>query len=167
MDMDKMAYPEIFVVSGVELKGRRDMKKGTVLIPYTDEPDVGIGDVISQKSGQRMVSLKVLDCSFLEDGTLNVGTRHNNMLTLIVENSTAEPFKSSTSSTINIGSISSDQVQVGNHNTQITNITVQRLVEQIAKSKDAEAKSKLKEFLQNSTVASVIGAGATALLALL
>lgn len=167
MDMDKMAYPEIFVICEIELKGRRDMKKGTVLIPYTDAPDIGIGDVIIQKSGQRLISLKVIDCSFLEGGTLNVGTRHNNLLTLVVENSTAEPYKSSMSSTINIGSISSEQVQVGNNNTQIVNITVQRLVEQIAKSGDAEAKSKLKEFLQNSTVASVIGAGASALLALL
>lgn len=84
MDMDKMAFPEIFLIAGIELKGRRDLTKGKVLIPYTNAPDVGIGDVIAQKSGQRIVNLKVVDCSFLEGGTLNVGTRHNNLLTLEV-----------------------------------------------------------------------------------
>ena len=44
---------------------------------------------------------------------------------------------------------------------------MQELIETIAKSNDLEAKSKLKELLNNATVAGLIGAGVTALLALL
>ena len=144
------------------------MTKGQVLIPYSDEPDIGIGDIIAQKSGKREIHLKVLDASFLDGGSLKVGTKHPNMLTLKVENTTALPHVSKAqTSTFNIGSITSEQVQVGNENSQTMNINIQQLVESIAKSNDKEAKSILKKLLQNSTVSSLIGAGAGALLALL
>ena len=168
MDFDKLAYPEIIYIDGSEHKGFRDMSKGEVRIPYSDEPDVGIGDIIAQKSGKREINLKVVDASFLEGGTLNVGTKHPNLLTLKVENTTAQAHISNKkSSTINIGSISGEQIQVGNHNSQITNISFQQLVEHIAKSGDDEAKATLKTLLQNSSVASLIGAGASALFGLL
>lgn len=167
MDMNKMAYPDIFVVNGAELKGHRDMTNGQVKIPYTLAPDVGIGDIVHQKIGQRNVNLKVVDCSFLEDDTLQVGTSHKHLLKLMVENSSAEPFKSSKSSIFHIGSISGEQVQVGDNNTQMANISLQQFVEHVAKSGDEEAKSKLRELLQNSSVASVLGAAATALFGML
>ncbi|PXF31405.1 hypothetical protein WH50_10025 [Pokkaliibacter plantistimulans] len=168
MDFDKLAYPETITIAGVEYKGQRDMSKGQVLVPYTEEPDVGIGDVITQKSGKREIYLKVIDLSFLEDGSLNVGTTHPHMLTLKVQNTTAQPhLPQATSSTFNIGSVSGSNVQVGNGNSLSVNITIQELVEQVAKSGDEEAKSKLKEFLSNSTVASVIGAGISGLIGLL
>ncbi|EGU31029.1 hypothetical protein VIBRN418_12452 [Vibrio sp. N418] len=68
---------------------------------------------------------------------------------------------------INIGTINSEQVQVGNHNSQITNINVQELVEKVAQSNDEKAKSILKSLLENSTVASVVGAGLSGLIELL
>jgi|APLak6261659701_1056019.scaffolds.fasta_scaffold28832_2 hypothetical protein len=64
----------------------------------------------------------------------------------------------------NIGTLNAQNVQVGNENSQTINITVQQLVEQIAKSNDAEAKNLLKQFLENSTVANIIGAVASTLL---
>ena len=168
MDFDAMAYPDIITIAGIEHKAQRNMSKGQVLIPYTDEPDVGIGDVIIQKSGSREITLKVLDVSFLKGGSLNVATKHPHMLTLKVENTTANPHKTpSHSSTFNIGSISSQQVQVGNNNSQTVNISIQQLVEEIVKSSDPEAKSLLKNLLENSTVGSLIGAGVSALLGLL
>jgi len=48
-----------------------------------------------------------------------------------------------------------------------TNVTIQELAEKVAQSDDPDAKSKLKEFLQNSTVGSLIGAGASALISML
>jgi hypothetical protein len=168
MDFDAMAYPEIIIIAGAEYKARRDMSKGQVAIPYTEEPDIGIGDVIIQKSGSREIELKVLDVSFLRGGSLNVGTEHPHMLTLKVENTTANIHKPrSGSSTFNIGSISSQAVQVGNHNYQTINISIQQLVEEIAKSSDPEAKTLLRKLLENSTVGSLIGAGASALIGLL
>jgi hypothetical protein len=168
MDFNKLAYPEIIYIDGIEYKGTRDMAKGEVKIPYTDEPDVGIGDIISQKSGRREINLKVIDASFRAGATLNVGTKHPNLLILKVENTTAQVHISNKeSSTINIGSISGEQIQVGNHNSQITNISIQQLVEHIAKNGDDEAKATLKTLLQNNSVASLLGAGASALFGLL
>jgi hypothetical protein len=168
MNFEELAYPEIVTITGVEYKGQRDMSKGELLIPYTEEPDVGIGDIITQKSGKREIHLKVLDASFLKGGSLNVGTKHPHMLTLKVENTTAQAhMTNSQNSTINIGSVSGEQIQVGNHNSQVTNINFQQLVEHVARSQDEEAKSTLKSLLQNSTVVSLLGAGAAALLNLL
>ena len=168
MNFDELAYPEIIYIEGQEYKAQRDMSKGTVSIPYTNEPDVGIGDVITQKSGKREISLKVIDASFLKSGTLNVGTKHPHVVTLKVENTTAKAHKDPVQpSAINIGSVTGEQVQVGNHNTQKVNISIQQLVEEIAKSSDPEAKNLLKNLLENSTVGSLIGAGASALIGLL
>ncbi len=166
MDFEAMAYPEVITINGTEYKACRN--KNSVLVPYTDEPDIGIGDIITQRAGLRQITLKVLDASFLPGGTLNVGTHHNNILTLEVENMTANEHKiDKQSSVVNIGSINGTQVQIGNNNSQITNITVQELIEKIASSDDKEAKSMLKKLLENSTVASLIGAGASALFTLL
>jgi predicted nuclease of predicted toxin-antitoxin system len=77
------------------------MTTGQVLVPYTDEPDVGIGDVIIQKSGKREIHIIVIDASFLEEGSLGAG-KHPHMLTLKVENTTSQPH---VTSTFNIGSI--------------------------------------------------------------
>ncbi len=168
MDFEKLAYPEKLTIAGAEYNGQRNMSTGKVLVPYTDEPDVGIGDVITQKSGKRAIHLKVIDASFLEGGTLGVGSKHPHMLTLKVENTTAQPHVTKHGdSTFNIGSINGENIQVGNSNTLTTNVTIQELAEKISKSDDPDAKSKLKEFLQNSTVGSLIGAGASALIGML
>lgn len=169
MDFDAQAYPDVVFIEGNEHKAHRDISKGRVLVPYSEIPDVGIGDVITQKSGKREIHLKVLDVQFLEGGTLNVGTNHPNMLTLCVENTASQQHKSSTANntTFNIGSISGEQLQVGNNNSQSVTINVQKLVEEVAKSNDPEAKGLLKKLLENSTVGSVIGAGASALISML
>ena len=166
MNFSKMAYQDIFIIDGKEHNGSRDNDKNSVEIPYSVTPDIGIGDVISQKAGKREVALKIIDVAFKDGGTLKIGTIHPHMLTLKVENTTAQPHLANTQqSTINIGSVSGEQVQVGNHNSQIVNI--QQLVDRVAQSDDPEAKSLLKSLLQNSTVASLIGASASALLGLL
>ncbi|BCA39826.1 hypothetical protein GKAS_03720 [Kluyvera ascorbata ATCC 33433] len=59
------------------------------------------------------------------------------------------------------------QIQIGDNNNQLMQISVHEFVEKIAKSGDQEAKSLLAKVLENSTVASVIGAGASALFSLL
>lgn len=165
MDFNAMAYPETFIIKSIELKGRRD--KGKIMLPYTEEPDIGIGDVITQKLGSRLVEFKVNDCSFLTGGTLNIGTSHPNLLTLEVENIEQSTKKQEVSSIYNIASITGSQVQVGNNNTQITNITIQELIEKVAKTDDKEAKSLLKKVLDNPTVAAVLGSATAGLMGLL
>lgn len=168
MDFDAMYFPEKVIISGSEYDAARNRSTGQVNIPYTNAPDTDIGDVITLKSGPREMSLKILDLSFIEGGTLNIGTNHPNLLQRTVENLTSSAHKPSTqTSTFNIGSITGEQVQVGNHNSQTVNISIQHLTERIAQSSDPEAKSLLKKLLENSTVGSLIGAGASALLSIL
>lgn len=164
MNFSAMAYPDTFIIGLVKHLGRRDASD--VMIPYTDEPDVGIGDVITHKAGPREISLLVVDASFVEGGTLKVGTKHPHMLTLKVQNSTAQAHLPKPASTFSIGSISGTNVQIGDSNTLTVNITMKELAEAIGKSADPEARSALAAFLNNSTVANVIGVGATALMAL-
>lgn len=168
VDFDQMSYSGIFVINGLELNGERNISKNTVNIPYTDEPDIGIGDVIIQKTGSRYIELKVIDVDFQVGGTLGIGTSHSNLLRLKIANMTAQQHTSSNSSPIfHIGSVSGEQVQLGNNNSQVVTISLQNLVEAVAKNGDAEAKLTLRKLLENSTVASVLGAGAAALLNLL
>jgi hypothetical protein len=168
VDLSKMAYPDKVIIEGKEYEARRDTSSGKVSVPYTEEPDVGIGDVITQKAGKRKIQLKVIDVSFQEGGSLGVGTKHPNILNLNVRNVSAEEHSPKPhSSTINIGSISGEMVQVGDENVQIVDVSVKQLVEYVANSGDQEAKSRLKALLANGTVASLIGSGASKLLNLL
>ncbi|HFK5720695.1 hypothetical protein [Enterobacter hormaechei] len=68
---------------------------------------------------------------------------------------------------VNFSGLNNAQIQIGNNNHQLMQISVQELVEKIANSEDKEAKSLLSKVLENNTVASVIGAGASALFSLL
>lgn len=66
VDLSKMAYPDKVIIEGKEYEARRDTSSGKVSVPYTEEPDVGIGDVITQKAGKRKIQLKIIDVSFQE-----------------------------------------------------------------------------------------------------
>ncbi|GIA07884.1 hypothetical protein VCSRO83_3701 [Vibrio cholerae] len=104
--------------------------------------------------------------SDLKDIGITIGARGHVVIIgdkLIMKKEIQEPAMSQ----INIGSINSEHVQVGNHNSQVTNVNVQELVEKVAQSNDEEAKSILKSLLENNTVASVVGASLSGLIGLL
>lgn len=163
-DFDKMSYPDIFLISGKEFRGIRNTDENQVNIPFTDEPQIELGDILIQKIGTHELNLKVIDLSILENGTMKVGTTHPHLLTLAVENLSSEAHRTAKSmNTFNIGSVSGEQVQIGESNNLVVNITLQELVEKISKSDDPEAKSLLNKLLNNSTVSGVVGAGASAL----
>jgi hypothetical protein len=165
MDFDAHAYPDTFDIGGASLKGRRDRAKSEVYIPYSEEPNVAIGQTISQRSGSNVIELKVLDADFLPDGSQMVGTKHPNLLTLHVENLTAAGQRTPPpASAINIGTLNGQNVQVGNQNHQAITISLAQMVERVAASNDAEAKGKLRSLLENSTVSAIVGAGVTALI---
>lgn len=164
-DFDEAAYPEIVKISGEEYKASRQMNGDLIFIPYAIEPDTGIGEQISLKAGPREIIFKVMDAVFTKNGSGQIGTTLPHLLTLKVENVTASAHKASQhSSVFNIGTINGEQFQVGNGNTQIVNITIHQLVEKVSQSSDLEAKGLLRQLLENSTVASLVGAGASALL---
>jgi hypothetical protein len=165
MDFDAMAYPDRFIINGNEYDGKRDLRRSEVRIPYTNEPVIRIGDTFSQRGSQSEIFLKVIDLSFLKGGTLSVGTSHENMLTLKVENTTAnEHIKAPLPASNYFGSIFTQQFQVGDHNNQTMNMTVKELTDRVSASSDDEAKSLLRKLLENPIVANIIGAGAAALL---
>jgi len=164
MDFDKLAYPETIIIDGIEHRGKRNMSKGQVLIPYTDAPNVGIGDIIAQKTDKKDIHLKVTDASFVEGGSLGVGTDHPHMLTLKVANTAAQPpLSKKQSSTINVGSQSGEQTQVSQNRPQIKTISMQDFVKHVAKGGDEATKSTSQPLVQNSRVDSATGAGAAAL----
>jgi len=79
-------------------------------------------------------------------------------------------IKEDSSMNIEIGSITGGNQQLGNDNTQNNNdinIDLKTLINHIEKSDDDEAKGKLRALLDNSTVASIIGASIPTLINLL
>ncbi|PNV83206.1 MAG: hypothetical protein C0627_06670 [Sulfurimonas sp.] len=167
MDFNALAYPDIVVIAGSEYKCNRNIKENKLLIPYTEEPDIGIDDIIKVKLGAREHEYKVTDLKFMKGGTLGRGTKHHHLLTLYCENDLMQKKNDSSSSVINIGSVHGEQLQIVNHNSQTVNITINDLVEKVSKTNDEEAKILLKQLFENSTVASIIGAGTSALFGIL
>ena len=164
MDFDKLAYPEIITIDGIQHHGKKNMSKGQVLIPYTDAPNVGIGDVITQKTDKRDIHLKVTDAAFIEGGSLGVGTDHPHMLTLKVANTTAQPpISKKPFSTTSVSSVSGEQTQVSQIKPQIKTISMQDFEKQVAKSGNEETKWPSQPPPQNSRVDRSTDAGAPAL----
>jgi hypothetical protein len=144
----------------------RDVKSGVIFIPFTTSPDIRLGDMVYFQVGSQELELKIVDIAI--QSSEGIGTHHPKLLELHTENLTAAAHKTKdTPQMINIGTLNGQQIQVGNNNTQHINITIEQLTKEISKSNDPKAKSLLKGLLENATVSSVIGAGASALLALL
>ncbi len=167
MSIEMQGYTHTFEVNGESLPGLRNTKDSRVLIPYTIEPSVMIGDIIKQKVGANFIELKVIDIDFQKRGTMGIGTRHPHLMALTTENLTADAHRTPVQSAIHIGSISGQQVQVGNNNTQITNITLAEVVKKVSEQGDPSTKGLLKLLLDNATVSAIVGAGASAALAAL
>lgn len=160
--MDKHAYPDTFKLNnGDILKGSR--KGNKVMIPYTDEPNVKIGDALLQSAGANEIEFKVMDCQFGEDQTRKVGTEHPHLLQMDVENQTSKPHQSPPSSqTFNIGNLSGGNVQVGNGNTQSFTNLIKELEDNINNAEATleekeEAKNLLWKLMDNKLVNTVVG----------
>lgn len=167
LDFNEMSYPDTIAINDCIYRAKRDISKSIIMIPYTQPPEIEIGDIIVQKTSTADISLRVLDISMMPGGTLNIGTPHANLLKAKIENMTAEKYrKPDTHSTVNIGSLNAQQVQVGNNNSLNITISLETLVKEVLRSGDEDAKGKLRKLLENSTVGSLIGAGASTLLGL-
>jgi GNAT superfamily N-acetyltransferase len=164
MGFDKLTYPEIITINGVEHNGKMNMAKGQVLIPYTNAPEIGIGDIIAQKTDKRDIHLKVTDASFTKDGSFGVGTDHPHMLTLKVSNTTAQPpISKKQSSTVNGSSIPDKPNQVGPKKSQIKTISMQDFVKHVAKNWDEATQSTVKPLAKRARADSATIAGTSAL----
>lgn len=167
-NVDTFFYPDLIVINGTEYGAQKDADTGKVSIPCREMPDIDYGMVVEQKVGNKTHELKITDYQFREGHSLGVGTNFPNMLEIKTTNELAEKHRPKTGgSTVNIGSITSDNVQIGDNNVQLHNATIKEIVEHVSNSGDGEAKSKLRGLLENPTVSSLVGAGATALLTML
>jgi len=95
-------------------------------------------------------------------GSLNEIQKFNDTLEIAIVN-----IKEDRSMNIEIGSITGGNQQLGNDNIQNNNdinIDLKTLINQIEESDDDEAKGKLRDLLNNSTVASIIGASIPAVM---
>ena len=95
-------------------------------------------------------------------GSLNEIQKFNDTLEIAIVN-----IKEDRSMNIEIGSITGGNQQLGNDNIQNNNdinINLKTLINQIEESDDDEAKGKLRDLLNNSTVASIIGASIPAVM---
>ena len=155
-------YPDTFEIAGQQYKGQRSSKSSKVYIPFTQELPVTIGDVITQTVGSSTrIELKVTDLEMHE----NLGgdeTGHSHLLTLTVHNLTSSAHKPQAPAPISIGTITATQVQVGNNNQQITNISLQEVVQRVAEQGDSQTKGLLRVILENPTVSTLVGVAATA-----
>ena len=147
-------------VEGIQarvMEKRTIIERGDILI----EP----GDFLERKASNGSVSVyKVIDPGFIESDGIDFPARYK----IKHQNLSVEEVKELPQNvTYNFGSISAEQMQVGNNNTQNVTINFQELVKKVVESDDEEAKSKLKSLLENSTVASVVGAGISGWISLL
>lgn len=166
IDFDEMAYPDTVIIGSEIFQANR--KRNELFIPYTDLPQIKIGDTIRQPIGSSDVSLKIIDLSIRPGSTMQIGTKHPNLIIAKIENITAASHKEQKNNgSINIGALNAQQVQLGNNNTLSVTITIENLAKEIGRSTDDEAKGLLRKLLENNTVASLVGAGASALLTLL
>src|SRR5690625_919555 len=145
--------------------GSRNLKNNKVMIPYSKELNVTIGDVFIQQQGANSIELKIIDIS--SGPSLDVGTSHPKVLTLKVTNLSSAPHLSLDKTTnYNIGNLTAHNVQVGDENTLNANVTLQDFVEKISKTNDEEAKQTLRKLLSNRTIITLLGASASTLLSL-
>ena len=153
MKPDKLTYPEIIIIDGIEHNGKRNMSKGQILIPYSDAPNVCVGDVIVMKSDKRDVYLKVTDTSFIEDGSFGVGTDHPHLLALKVANTSAQPQASKKSaSTAEVSSAPGVQNIDRQKRTKIKTISMQHFIKHVVKNWGEEPTPTEKPLTQDAPV---------------
>jgi len=153
MKSDKLTYPEIIIIDGIEHNGKRNMSKGQILIPYTDAPNVCVGDVIINKSDKKDAYLKVTGTSFIENGSFGVGTDHPHLLTLKVANTSIPPQASKkTSSAADVGSAPGEQNLDRQKGTRIKTISMQHFMQHVVKNWGEAPTSTDKPVTQDASV---------------
>jgi hypothetical protein len=152
----KTAWPDRVVIDGTEFKARRDSGEGSVNVPYTTEPEVSVGDVITQKVGRSEVSLEVLEVNFQPNGSLGIGTHHRHLLTLMVEGTTSQAHTGSPAERAR-------PVIAPTRTVAIVYPRLDELVKEVAASKDPGARAAMLALLENKQVQTLIGPGAAGL----
>jgi hypothetical protein len=149
----KTAWPDRVIIDGTEFKARRDLAEGSVNVPYTTEPEVSVGDVITQKSGHRESTLEVLEVNFQPNGSLGIGTHHRHLLTLIVENTTSQAHTGAGGTAPAAAKPTQPIVKKAAAGT----LSVDELVKKISVGNDADAKAALLALFRTKKIEAIIG----------
>lgn len=155
----KTAWPDRVTIDGTVHKARVDAGDGLVSLPYTTEPQVSVGDVITQTVGRRETSLEVLEVNFQENGSLGIGTIHRHLLVLSVEPTTSQAHTQQPGASVRSAPprpatpVAVPAAKVA----PASPLKLAELVERVSRSSDIEAKSMLVALLGNATVTALIG----------
>jgi len=159
----KTAWPDRVTIDGVVFKARVDAVDGLVSLPCASEPQVSVGDVITQTVGRRENSFEVLEVDFQPNGSLGIGTVHRHLLVLTVEPTTSQAH------TQQPGAGAAVPTPVGKvvprraapapvaQAAPPSSLKLAELVERVSRGSDSEAKAMLVALLDNASVSALVG----------
>lgn len=155
----KTAWPDRVTIDGTVFKARVDASDGLVSLPCPSEPQVSVGDVITQTVGRRETSLEVLEVDFQPNGSLGIGTIHRHLLVLTVEPTTSQAHTQQPGASAPVARVPSPKVapRPAVQAAPPSTLRLAELVERVSRSGDAEAKSMLLALLDNAAVSAIVG----------
>ena len=158
----KTAWPDRVTIDGMVYKARVDAGDGLVSLPCPSEPQVSVGDVITQTVGRREASLEVLEVDFQPNGSLGIGTVHRHLLVLTVEPTTSQahtqpPGASAAKAPPPAARPPKASPVASTQAAPASTLKLAELVDRVSRSSDAEAKAMLLALLENASVSAIVG----------
>jgi hypothetical protein len=149
-------------IDGMVYKARVDAGDGLVSLPCPSEPQVSVGDVITQTVGRREASLEVLEVDFQPNGSLGIGTVHRHLLVLTVEPTTSQahtqpPGASAAKAPPPAARPPKASPVASTQAAPASTLKLAELVDRVSRSSDAEAKAMLLALLDNASVSAIVG----------
>lgn len=160
----KTAWPDRVTIDGMVYKARVDAGDGMVSLPCPSEPQVSVGDVITQTVGRRESSLEVLEVDFQLNGSLGIGTIHRHLLVLTVEPTTSQAHTQPPGAAVSRAKAPPPATRapkaspvLSTQAAPVSTLKLAELVDRVARSSDAEAKALLLSLLDNPSVSAIVG----------
>lgn len=158
----KTAWPDRVTIDGMVYKARVDAGDGLVSLPCPSEPQVSVGDVITQTVGRREASLEVLEVDFQPNGSLGIGTVHRHLLVLTVEPTTSQahtqpPGASAAKAPPPAARPPKASPVASTQAAPASTLKLAELVDRVSRSNDTEAKAMLLALLDNASVSAIVG----------
>ena len=154
----KTAWPDRVTIDGTVHKARVEASDGMISLPYTTEPQVSEGDVITQTVGRREVAFEVLEANFQPNGSLGIGTIHRHLLVLSVEPTTSQAH---TQPAAPAGRIAPPPPRPAaapvSKAAPPSPLKLAELVDRVARGSDTEAKTLLLGLLGTASVSAIVG----------
>lgn len=157
MRPDNFFYPDTFIFNSTTYHGQRVSAKNQLFIPIeTDSCPFDIGDVISQKIGDKERPFEVLDYE-VQTSLGSAGPKYPYLSLLKVKALDVKdsPKHITTNLTFNGAISAGGDFQAGSNNSITKHISIQQLQDAIEKSDDPEVKSLWQKLLENPTFSAI------------